>query len=55
MDGGTRVTNLFTTEKSIASALVGSYFRQPATTGKLLERRRAGEARVKQILESAPL
>ena len=55
MDGGTRVTNLFTTEKSIASALVGSYFRQPATTRKLLERRRAGEARVKQILESAPL
>jgi carbon monoxide dehydrogenase subunit G len=55
MDGGTRVTNRFTTEKSIASALVGGYFRQAATTRKLLDRRVAGEARIKQILESAPL
>lgn len=52
IDGGSRVTNCFTSERSIASALVGGYFREPATTRKLLERRRAGEARIKQILES---
>jgi len=52
VDGGTRVTNRFEFQRSIASALMGGWFRQPATNRIILARRRAGEARIKEILEN---
>jgi hypothetical protein len=55
VDGGTLVTHRFEVERSISSALMGGWFRQPAVNRALLERRRAGESRIKEILESAPL
>jgi hypothetical protein len=55
LEGGTRITNRFHFETSVGSALMGGWFRQPATNRLILERRRAGETRIKQILESAPL
>jgi uncharacterized protein YndB with AHSA1/START domain len=55
VEGGTRVTHRFELERSIPSALMGGWFRQPAANRMLLERRRAAEARIKQILESTSL
>jgi polyketide cyclase/dehydrase/lipid transport protein len=55
VEGGTLVTNRFEFERSIASALMGGWFRQPSTNRMVLERRRAGQARIKQILESPSL
>jgi polyketide cyclase/dehydrase/lipid transport protein len=52
VQGGTRVTNRFEFQRSIASALMGGWFRQPATNRIILARRRAGEARIKEILEN---
>ena len=53
VQGGTRVTNRFEFQRSIASALMGGWFRQPATNRMILARRRAGEARIKEILENS--
>jgi carbon monoxide dehydrogenase subunit G len=55
VEGGTRVAHRFEFERGISSALMGGWMRQPATDRIVLARRRAGEARIKQILESAPL
>jgi hypothetical protein len=52
VDGGTRVTQRFDFEYSFTRAVMGELFSQPSMTRLILAGRRAGEIRLKQILES---
>ena len=52
---GTRVTHRLDFEHSFASSVLGGMFTNASVNRQILASRSAGEVRVKQILESAPL
>ena len=55
VDDGTRVTERFDMDHPFTSIAFGAWFSQAAKNRKIVALRRAGEVRLKQILESAPL
>ena len=55
VDDGTRVTQRVDIEHPFTSAALGAWFSQAAKNRQIVALRRAGEVRIKEILESAPL